>query len=579
MIPPGTGIVLKGSPFPRRVCRQTSITRFFHPHGKRTDSETATRTIMLPIVWSEVFAFLSVKDVVALLTALRKLLKLEFFLSTVHKSQVLALALRGANTYQRVNMLAGTVEVLRPLTRPALRHFAAFVGVIPAEIMRSDLDWMCDDDWEVTGGSTLTVTHGASGMRLCVPCAVCSGGNDDDDDCGTLVLTRCNACCLTRHECSSCCGTCDSCEENVCRACLLESTTTEEAMCRSCGFLCGGACEELCHFDNGSSFCEGASDTRPCPHNLGIRCDDCREGMDCCTNCGRTTCIACSAVSFCTRCEENYCLTCRPSTACLGCGEAECLICRDDSMVECSTCLEFYCEGCAETMRYCHCCERAYCALCPLSNLASCPSCDDLFCALPTCTGRVCSECDKPVCADCCRPTANEKVPPIDFDALIQRESELLEQMMEQMMERMTMSELLEKMKLLGRTTNAGDERGATDMRMRCLSLLRHMYHDPASTPFWTPGLPTPPRDLGTITAQLTSRVFPDPALFVREVDLVWANFAAYGPREEGSALRDAAVRCKAQVDRLYGAWVEAPDRPEDPDLFACRSCAASMHS
>ena len=105
------------------------------------------------------------------------------------------------------------------------------------------------------------------------------------------------------------------------------------------------------------------------------------------------------------------------------------------------------------------------------------------------------------------------------------------------------------------------------------------VYHDPASAPFWTQELPTPPRDLGTITAQLTSRVFPDPALFVREVDLVWANFAAYGPREEGSALRDAAVRCKAQVDRLYGAWVEAPDRPEDPDLFACRSCAASMHS
>jgi hypothetical protein len=135
-------------------------------------------------------------------------------------------------------------------------------------------------------------------------------------------------------------------------------------------------------------------------------------------------------------------------------------------------------------------------------------------------------------------------------------------------------------MLLMERKTFAPIQAMMTDRQMRCLSILRHLYLDPASTPFWTmPPAPRagkkntskPPSDLSTITAQLGTQIN-GPQQFAQEVDRVWANAKTL-------ATKKAAAHCKAQVDRLYGAWVEAKDRPEDPDLFACRSCAASMHS
>jgi hypothetical protein len=122
---------------------------------------------------------------------------------------------------------------------------------------------------------------------------------------------------------------------------------------------------------------------------------------------------------------------------------------------------------------------------------------------------------------------------------------------------------------------------------MRCLSILRHLYHDPASTPFWAPPFGAPfwaPRagkaksggrstsvDLRAITTQLHSS-----ANFKREVDQVWANAKMFGPKEHGSALKAAAAGCKAKVDRLYHAWVVAAGRPARPDLVSCASCAVA---
>jgi hypothetical protein len=146
-------------------------------------------------------------------------------------------------------------------------------------------------------------------------------------------------------------------------------------------------------------------------------------------------------------------------------------------------------------------------------------------------------------------------------------------------------SELLEQMKLMGRETLASLQVMETDRHMRCLSILRHLYHDPASTPFWAPPFGAPfwaPRagkaksggrstsvDLRAITTQLDGS-----ENFEKEMALVWANCEAYGSKAHGPALKAAAAHCKALADILYRDWVKAPDRPHDPDLFCCLHCA-----
>ena len=246
-------------------------------HGEDEGSETPSRIIGLSVEWSEVFAFLTVKDVVALLTAMRNVLVPRFFLSTAHKRNVLALALHDAPTkyHTQATILAGTVELTRPLTLNALRHFVAFVKAVPAEIKRRNLDWICDDKWKVAGGNCLTCTHVASGMSLSVECTVC-GGDNDDTACGTLVLTLCSECSLIRNECSTCCGKCDSCKEAVCRACVIQDPTTDKTMCGNCGYICV-SCNMLCSVDDGSASCAGATDDQPCPHNHGMLCTECND--------------------------------------------------------------------------------------------------------------------------------------------------------------------------------------------------------------------------------------------------------------------------------------------------------------
>jgi hypothetical protein len=125
-------------------------------------------------------------------------------------------------------------------------------------------------------------------------------------------------------------------------------------------------------------------------------------------------------------------------------------------------------------------------------------------------------------------------------------------------------------------------ERKDTDVQIRCLSILRHLQLDPVSTPFWTPrskGVNTnvwkDPTDLSTIAAQLGSRLV-DPALFAREVELVWTNYEMYGPITKRAALKIAAAGCKAAFNRLFHDWVKASDRPEDPNLFVCQSCTVA---
>jgi len=116
------------------------------------------------------------------------------------------------------------------------------------------------------------------------------------------------------------------------------------------------------------------------------------------------------------------------------------------------------------------------------------------------------------------------------------------------------------------------------DLRMRFLSIMRHLHHDRASTPFWElqrgsdddNDVGEAPTDLRNIALCAESA---DTTHFVEKVEAVWANCEAYGPAKKSSALKIAAAGCKATFDRLYSAWVEAPDRPEDPNLFSCRAC------
>ena len=112
------------------------------------------------------------------------------------------------------------------------------------------------------------------------------------------------------------------------------------------------------------------------------------------------------------------------------------------------------------------------------------------------------------------------------------------------------------------------------DVQMRCLSILRQLHFDGASTPFWTSRYSTVANlaNLATITAQLGTDLV-NPAVLARRLELVWAKCEAYGPTEKGSALKKAAMHCKAKFDGLYRAWVVAPGRPADPDIVSCEHC------
>ena len=375
------------------------------------------RPFMLPIIWTEVLGFLELKDVVAFLTILRKLLKISFYPSAAHTRETLVYVALQAKPNTRSNMLlTGVVSANRSITLDALRNFVGFVKTVPMEITRTCLpDWICMDDCNVIKGSTCTVELGASGMQLSVPCAVCADIDlDTDDVCGTVVLTLCTACGAIREQCEACGSYCHSCNDTVCKKCMVP---TSDDLCTACGFQCGG-CNEVCLRDNGSYECAGLTADQPCPLSLGIRCDECQVGIMWCESCNRETCPACCAVNVCGSCDSCYCTTCRESVDCFGCGDAMCSMCRDINMTGCGVCLQLFCEVCAETtMQYCSCCDRAVCMLCESFN--SCIACEERVCSLPSCSSvGQCWCCKRTTCANCCSASADKPV--IDFDALLQ---------------------------------------------------------------------------------------------------------------------------------------------------------------
>ena len=223
------------------------------------------------IPFSEVLAFLSLHEVVTLLTAVRKVVKPRFILSPGHKRELLALALPESplvGPFPRENMMIGVVEVQRSLTIDALPQFAAFIKAMPAELTRAelyDLDWMRDGDWmAVTGVSsvqrTLTCHHGASNIRVCIPCSVCANGAPYP--CGTIVLAQCPACLNVRDECAVDSAVCKSCKHKVCRKCVFQLSASGHMLCSNCSFQCSGCVTRS--WGHGST-CNGVADDHPCP--------------------------------------------------------------------------------------------------------------------------------------------------------------------------------------------------------------------------------------------------------------------------------------------------------------------------
>ena len=337
--------------------------------------------------FSHILEFLS--EVVSLLTSFRDFTKPSFFLSTAHKRELLTLALRSTpDPRHRANMATGTVVVQRSLTQAMLPQFVAFVKeAFPVERTTGALTQLCGDDWKMTEvdlPQTLTCTHGASGMQLCVPCRVCQ--HVGPVACGTIVLSQCPVCITPRDECLACCEACDACQHTVCQKCVFRDPATGDVLCRDCGFVCA-ACQGLELLDNGWWQCAGVADDHPCPHNLGQRCEGCSGGIMCCDDCSRDTCPECCEVFGCDFCCCCYCVTCRgPSTACFGCGIPACSKCRVKSMFACDSCGNDFCTTCSNsTMQRCGCCGRICCALC--ETFESCYRCGDSFCALSTCAG------------------------------------------------------------------------------------------------------------------------------------------------------------------------------------------------
>jgi len=94
-------------------------------------------------------------------------------------------------------------------------------------------------------------------------------------------------------------------------------------------------------------------------------------------------------------------------------------------------------------------------------------------------------------------------------------------------------------------------------------------------SPPHSPALGSCPKDLSTITAELSSEIV-SPTRFALEVGLAWANGDMYGSKKRREGVKEAAACCEAVFESLFVAWVLAPNRPNDPDLFSCRSCAVA---
>jgi hypothetical protein len=129
-----------------------------------------------------------------------------------------------------------------------------------------------------------------------------------DRECNQIVLWHCNVCMNPCSECLEHVASCEYCDGNMCKNCLLT-----EDLCKNCGFICVGCENVLIRMDEGDDDNKLICDvTGPnCVVPAGPYCLDCAdyEELDIwhCWKCYRMACKMCRPVTYCHECKSVDC--------------------------------------------------------------------------------------------------------------------------------------------------------------------------------------------------------------------------------------------------------------------------------
>ena len=232
--------------------------------------------------------------------------------------------------------------------------------------------------WSTAQGVCATIVFSACiqnrgvGVEAMMDCRRCSHSG-----CLSAVLRTCPAC---KEICSSCqrekhAKKCNACNQDVCRECVVPDETiidddpAEYSLCTACGFQCFVCFSAIRNMDR--FVCSAGADCRT-PNRP---CSDCVFENDAmptvgCERCDREWCEGCVQLPVCSGCNHLRCEECVPVRRCGECnlafhdsyhGQLECWM--NNGGDSCDVCEVDKCENCSD-IRFCEYCNHTICPLC-----------------------------------------------------------------------------------------------------------------------------------------------------------------------------------------------------------------------
>ena len=275
----------------------------------------AARSGSQNFVWNNILEFLTLPDVVKVLTILRKY-KPSFMASSKLLSEVIHLSMlrrkikvRAGDGQVSFSTSSGTGDVMMDtkLTKDSLKRLYKFAKLgIKSECQPSKTAQI-HDNLCTFSHRTKKDRNTERWMKIELPVNQCS-----EDGCDRIVLWNCRTCNSLSSECREHVHTCDWCDRTICADC-----SVDECLCTDCGFCCVN-CGEHCVAEHDPSFtCQGPRRGIPCPYVLGPMCGDCANEDDMnniseCVDCGRQACASCETMFYCDGCQSMSCKECGP---------------------------------------------------------------------------------------------------------------------------------------------------------------------------------------------------------------------------------------------------------------------------
>lgn len=352
-----------------------------------------------PVSLAVLSEFVSLKDLVSLLTALQQHGGAEIMfvpVSTSRVSGVVERSLRKRSTqldllsfknFQLVRYGDAQMQAMRSLLRSV--HVA--IQALPVDFGRfKGAARSVFSEVTIEEGSCEFTVAACSFTFIMqqVSCTHC-------ERISLLSCTRCKEMLGTCKECSQICPVNDCPSRRVCDDCAVIHVDTEDIVgCVDCRFLCGdcttylpvsmlACCDaEACINDTPANRCLDCQedlgiDTRECTQCHAFFCFECKD-FRFCALCERPRCISCDGYFDCMACNLSFCKACEPSFTCAACQTTFCIECRQ--LFLCIGCGQDYCEPCVALQPYNLCCECDV-ACCSCTQYVTCEGCDATICA------------------------------------------------------------------------------------------------------------------------------------------------------------------------------------------------------